>query len=57
MSGQTVGFTPDTDPRTTSFELAFLSSLYYGSPGWTVADAEQLRAFSEDPLVTTLGNN
>ena len=57
MSGQTVDFTPDTDPRTTSFALAFVSSLNYGPPGWTVADAEQIRAFSENPLVTTLGNN
>ena len=57
MSGQTVDFTPDTDPRTTSFTLAFVSSLNYGPPGWTVADAEQLRAFSENPLVTTVPNN
>jgi len=53
-SGQTVSFTPDTDPRTSSFALAFVSSRYYGPPGWSVADAEQLRAFSENPLVATV---
>ena len=53
-SGQTVAFTPDTDPRTTSFAVAFVNSRYYGPPGWTVANAQQLRAFSENPLVTTV---
>jgi hypothetical protein len=56
-SGQTVAFTPDTDPRTSSFAVAFVSSRHYGPPGWIVADAEQLRAFSENPLVTTVPNN
>jgi hypothetical protein len=56
MSGQTLAEQPDTDPRTTSFRLAFVSSRYYGPPGWSVADAEQLRAFSENPLVTTVAD-
>jgi hypothetical protein len=55
-SGQAVAFQPDTDPRTSSFTLEFVSSRYYGAPGWAVADAEQLRAFSENPLVTTVAN-
>jgi len=55
-SGQTVAEQPDTDPRTTSFTLAFVSSRYYGPPGWAVADAEQLRTFSENPLVTTVAD-
>jgi len=55
-SGPAVAFQPDTDPRTSSVEVAFVSSRYFGPPGWTVADAEQLRAFSEDPLVTTVAN-
>ena len=54
MSGQTVAESPDTDPRTSAFRLAFGTSRYYGPPGWTVADAEQLRAYSENPLVTTV---
>jgi hypothetical protein len=53
-SGQTIDFTPDTDPRTSAFRLAFAASRYYGPPGWTVTDAEQLRAYSENPLVTTV---
>ncbi len=58
MSGQTTAFQPRTDPRqNTGIEVAFVSSRYYGPPGWTVADAEQLRAFSENPLVTTVPNN
>ncbi len=56
ISGQTVAEHPDTDPRTTSFRMAFVSSRYYGPPGWTVADAVQLRAYSENPLVTTVAN-
>jgi len=55
-SGPTIAGTPNTDPRATSNTLAFVSSRFYGSPGWTVADAEQLRAFSENPLVTTVAN-
>jgi hypothetical protein len=52
MSGQTTDFQPITDPRQNSgIEVAFVSSRYYGPPGWSVADAEQLRAFSENPLV------
>ena len=54
-SGQSIsGFIPDTDPRTSSNTLAWVSSRHYGPPGWSVADAEQLRAFSENPLVATL---
>jgi len=53
-SGPTIAGTPNTDPRDTSNTLAFVSSRFYGSPGWAVADAEQLRAFSENPLVTTV---
>ncbi len=34
--------------------MAFLSSRYYGPPSWTVADAQHFRAFSENPLVTTV---
>jgi len=55
-SGQALAFTPNTDPRSTSFRLALESSRYYGPPGWTVADAEQLRAFSENSLVTTVAD-
>jgi hypothetical protein len=55
-SGQMRAFTPYTDPRRTSFRLAMVSSRYYGPPGWTVADAEQLRAFSENSLVTTVAD-
>ncbi len=55
-SGPTIAGTPNTDPRDTSNTLAFVSSRFYGSPGWAVADAEQLRAFSENPLVTTVAN-
>jgi hypothetical protein len=55
-SGPTIAGTPNTDPRVTSNTLAFVSSRFYGSPGWAVADAEQLRAFSENPLVTTVAN-
>ncbi len=57
MSGQTTAFQPRTDPRqNTGIEVAFVSSRYYGPPGWSVADAEQLRAFSENPLVTTVSD-
>jgi hypothetical protein len=56
MSGQAVAMQPDTDPRTSSFELAFVSSRYYGAPGWAIADAEQISAFSENPLVPTVPN-
>ena len=48
------GFFPDTDPRGSSNTLAWVSSRYYGPPGWSVADAEQLRAFSENPLAATV---
>ena len=53
-SGPTIASIPRTDPRNTSNTLAFVSSRYYGPPGWSVADAEQLRAFSENPLVVTV---
>ncbi len=53
-SGQALFGSPDTDPRTSSDTLALVSSRYYGPPGWSVADAEQLRAFSENPLVATV---
>jgi hypothetical protein len=56
-SGQTLAWTPDTDPRTSSFAVAFVSSRYYGPPSWRVADAEQFRVFRENPLVTTVPNN
>ncbi|MCH7567297.1 MAG: hypothetical protein IH787_06540, partial [Nitrospirae bacterium] len=56
-SGQSIiAFIPDTDLRTSSNTLAWVSSRHYGPPGWSVADAEQLRAFSENPLVTTVAN-
>jgi len=54
-SGQSIiGTIPDTDLRTSSNTLAWVSSRYYGPPGWSVADAEQLRAFSENPLAVTV---
>ena len=53
-SGQSIIAFPDTDPRTSSNTLAWVSSRHYGPPGWSVADAEQLRAFSENPLVATV---
>jgi len=56
MSGQALNFTPNTDPRSSSLTLAYVSSRYYGPPGWDVAHAEQLRAFSENPLVVTVAN-
>ena len=53
-SGQSIGGIPDTDPRTSSNPLAWVSSRYYGPPGWSVADADQFRAFSDNPLVATV---
>jgi len=53
-SGPSITALPDTDPRTSSNTLAWVSSRHYGPPGWSVADAEQLRAFSENPLAATV---